>query len=394
MFTRQKIHFSAAGIALAVILISRWIIPSQSWDLLNIIPALGTLYLVAFVVMLPGIIDVALRHVRWMRFFLSPWFRVLLIMTLLVTSIEFSLRMKSYHRTVYYERQGDLLFTPVLNQNSVEKISITPSQINNYGLRGRDITEGDLNKKVILCLGDSITYGYGVDDNHTYPAQLQRKLDQKREGLFTVLNGGVNAYPIAFMHQKFLYLWCLGIQPYAVIVGYSMNEGWLGDLVASSKERKKAFEKRVKLKNFVRSFALYNLVVENWARAYYDKIKAKLIPGTHRTEEEHVDRDMTYEKSLSAFLMDLRSRNVIPIFLISCAYNPLSKHYDIDGDLQQRFMDFAKKYDITYFATNEILLENVNDERGLSRYFIDSCHMNKEGCRILAEKISQVLEEF
>ena len=186
----------------------------------------------------------------------------------------------------------------MLNQNSVEKISLTPSLINNYGLRGKDITEGDLKKKVVLCLGDSITYGYGVDDKHTYPAQLQRKLGQKREGLFTVLNGGVNAYPIAFMHQKFLCLWRLGIHPNVVIVGYSMNEGWLGDLAASSKERKEAFEKRVKLKYFVRSFAIYNLVVENWARAYYDKIKANLIPGTHRTEKEHVDRDMTYEKSL------------------------------------------------------------------------------------------------
>jgi len=344
MINRQKINFSAFGIALAVILISRWIIPSPSRDWLNVILVMATLYLVAFFLILPGLFDVKQRNVRRIRYFLSPWFRLFVVIVLLVTAMEFSLRTKSYHRTVYYERQGDLLFTPVPNQNSVEKISLTRSRINNYGLRGKDITEEDLKRKVILCLGDSITYGYGVDDDNTYPSQLQQQLDRKRPGVFTVLNGGVNAYPISFMHQKFLYLWRLGIHPYAVIVGYSMNEGWLGDLISSSKERKEAFEKRVKLKNFVRSFALYNLIVENWARAYYDKIKAKLIPGTHRTEEQHVDKDMTYDKTLSAFLMDLHSRKVVPVFLLFCAYNRTSKHYDANGNLQLRFKKFAKKH--------------------------------------------------
>src|SRR4029077_3379621 len=147
-----------------------------------------------------------------------------LLLPVLLLAAEFGLRCVSYNRSLLYERQGDLLYTPIPNQEYVEKISLTPSRINNVGLRG-DSFDPHSGKAVILCLGDSVTYGYGVDDGHTYPAELQRALDQDFPGHFTVLNGGVDGYPIPFIRQKFLYLWDRGIHPDVVIVGYSFNEG-------------------------------------------------------------------------------------------------------------------------------------------------------------------------
>ena len=108
------------------------------------------------------------------------------------------------------------------------------------GLRGPDLTADDLRKRVVLCLGDSITYGYGVGDDATYAAQLQALLDRTHPGQFTVLNGGVSAYPMAFVRQKFLYLWEQGIHPEFVVIGYSMNEGFLGHLVDSDDATKDA----------------------------------------------------------------------------------------------------------------------------------------------------------
>jgi len=134
----------------------------------------------------------------------------MVVMLLLVVVVEFSLRCFSYQRALLYERQGDLLFTPVPNQKYIEKISLTPSLVNSYGLRGGpvDTTSGRI---TILCLGDSITYGYGVDDGHTFPAELQKALDAKFPGRYQVLNGGVDAYPMALIQQKFLYLWNQGL---------------------------------------------------------------------------------------------------------------------------------------------------------------------------------------
>ncbi|MFH1620125.1 MAG: hypothetical protein ABIG11_09535 [bacterium] len=46
--------------------------------------------------------------------------------------------------------------------------------------------------KVILCLGDSYTYGMGVSREEAYPAQLQQLIDNlKGRGTYRVVNGGV-----------------------------------------------------------------------------------------------------------------------------------------------------------------------------------------------------------
>src|SRR5207253_10052857 len=113
-------------------------------------------------------------------FLCSPYFRSMVVMALLLVVAEFGLRCVSYHRALLYERQGDLLFTPIPNQEYVEKISLSHSQVNEYGLRGGPVESKE--RQIILCLGDSVTYGYGVDDQHTYPVELQKALDYKYPG--------------------------------------------------------------------------------------------------------------------------------------------------------------------------------------------------------------------
>ena len=47
-------------------------------------------------------------------------------------------------------------------------------------------------KTKVACIGDSITYGYGLADRATesYPAQLQKMLDEKFPGTYEVRNFG------------------------------------------------------------------------------------------------------------------------------------------------------------------------------------------------------------
>ena len=44
----------------------------------------------------------------------------------------------------------------------------------------------------VACIGDSITYGYGLADraNESYPSQLQKLLDTKEPGKYEVRNFG------------------------------------------------------------------------------------------------------------------------------------------------------------------------------------------------------------
>ncbi len=68
--------------------------------------------------------------------------------------------------------------------------------INSAGLRGPEIRldEGFQGRRV-LCLGDSITYGVGVDDDTPYPRQLERLLGDVWGGApVEVINAGVQRY--------------------------------------------------------------------------------------------------------------------------------------------------------------------------------------------------------
>jgi len=55
----------------------------------------------------------------------------------------------------------------------------------------RDGVAGQDGREVVLCVGDSFTFGLGATDpDHAYPAALRRVLDQAAQGRFHVVNGG------------------------------------------------------------------------------------------------------------------------------------------------------------------------------------------------------------
>lgn len=60
--------------------------------------------------------------------------------------------------------------------------------VNEKGFRGDSIQ----NKRLILTLGESTTFGWGVKDNETYPFYLEKFFPKKTQ--ITVINGGVPSY--------------------------------------------------------------------------------------------------------------------------------------------------------------------------------------------------------
>jgi lysophospholipase L1-like esterase len=371
--------------AVAVILAALLFIPSARFDWLNIFAGAAVLYLAACIGRAWSISSASGPE----RKLWSVAGRSVVIIILLLASGEFFARAASLHRSLVYESHGDLLFTPTPNQEYIEKISMTQSRTDQYGLRAGVSPAG---RTVILCLGDSITYGYGVDDQDTYPMQLQHALDQYEPGKYAVLNGGVDAYPIWLMHERFVYLWNRGIQPALVIVGYSMNEGWLGQLRTAGAATKAQFKRRVKLKNFLRHFALYNLVVENWARSYYDRIKGLLVPGTHSLTLGPEDLDAGYERALDALLTDLRTKSVPVVFVLFCSFDHHTKIYDANGPFQKRFAAFAEEHSIPLFSSVDALRAGLPASRPLSGYFIDDCHMNSRGTDKFGHQLALFLE--
>src|SRR5215472_2778649 len=121
---RSRTRLYLLIVALLVTIFNRSLIPSIEFDWLNVIPLAAAIYV--------GYCLVALQktcgHIGYVRrclsadcslpkprgaFLFSPWLRSLLVLAVATIALEFGLRCLSYHRSLLYERQGDLLFTPV-----------------------------------------------------------------------------------------------------------------------------------------------------------------------------------------------------------------------------------------------------------------------------------------
>jgi lysophospholipase L1-like esterase len=93
---------------------------------------------------------------------------------------------------------------------------------NEFGLRDEPIPPKRPSEFRILILGDSVTFGWGVPQDQTYPAQLQKNL-KKYPKNFRVINAGVSGYNTV---QEYAYLnnGGLSLRPDLILLMYTSND--------------------------------------------------------------------------------------------------------------------------------------------------------------------------
>ena len=77
----------------------------------------------------------------------------------------------------------------------------------------------------ILCVGDSHTWGASVSREESYPAQLQRFLDEAEPGMHSVVNQGLPGMNTAQLRKR-LGIWLQRYRPDVVVVWVGVNNGW------------------------------------------------------------------------------------------------------------------------------------------------------------------------
>jgi len=94
----------------------------------------------------------------------------------------------------------------------------------------------DVGTPTIVCLGGSTTFGWGLADHESYPAQLQEFLDARYPGQVRVLNAGVPSYTSEQVCLTLEHV--LALHPRMVIVQtmwndllFSFVENWYPDLL-------------------------------------------------------------------------------------------------------------------------------------------------------------------
>ena len=105
-------------------------------------------------------------------------------------------------------------------------------RINQDGIRDRDYPRTKLNGTYrIAALGDSCTFGLGLELEDTWPKQLEREL-QSTNPLLEVINFGVMGYNTPQEAER-IQDKVLGYSPDLIIIGYSLN-----DIGVLSRERR------------------------------------------------------------------------------------------------------------------------------------------------------------
>ncbi len=195
-----------------------------------------------------------------------------------VAAFEIGLRLCGYGRLEIYQPDARLYWKLKPNQECYTKIGHKPVHINSHGTRGPEFAAAKPPHTLrILSLGDSRTFGWGLAEEETYSGRLQQLLQAKigRSDRVEVINAGVNAWSYPQMLVYFREVG-LGYQPDVVLLAEANL--WTQFSEHNSPEFVEQFQRRVRLKNFLRHVAIYHYVVEVKLRDFYERHRTRFIP--------------------------------------------------------------------------------------------------------------------
>ena len=190
----------------------------------------------------------------------------------------------------------------VLGYQHVPLLSDRTIKINSHGLRDREFSyEKPEGVKRILGIGDSFTFGYGVNLDNCYLKQLERDLNQNGDK-WEVINAGVTGYNMwqylaYFEHYGYRY------EPDLVTIGVYFDD-FYGDPSAEKKTHSGPRHhslKSIRLVNFSRNclellqFRYRYLLGSRWLRSIEDRREYILSNAHHRLLNGKADHEL-YEK--------------------------------------------------------------------------------------------------
>jgi len=173
--------------------------------------------------------------------------------------LDMSKAMRRYNRTIIFDR--DLFWRLRPNRVlQVKEVHLKPARINNYGFRGRDFQmEKPAGTYRIICLGDSVTFGWALEDEETYPVQLENQLREKYPGCnIEVINLGTSGYS-SFQGRQLFFLLGKKLQPDLVILGFGQNDR-IPAIFSDQEQFEKGFWNRSKLDLLLSQSQVYLLI--------------------------------------------------------------------------------------------------------------------------------------
>jgi lysophospholipase L1-like esterase len=235
---------------------------------------------------------------------------------------EVALRFAGYGNLEIYQPDEKLFWRLKPNQDCYTKVDHKPVHINAEGTRGPEFEiEKPLGTFRILSLGDSRTFGWGLADEETYSQRLGKLVEDvlkiKRPTRVEVINAGVNAWSYS---QMAIYFRERGIKYHPDLVLLGEANLWTQFSEKSDPEFVRKFMSRVRLKNFLRRFALYHFVVEVQLQEFYQRNRTKFIPVDPKRdalfkEQQQADPDAVFRSAIEDVCRTAESNHIQPVLL-------------------------------------------------------------------------------
>jgi hypothetical protein len=300
--------------------------------------------------------------------------------------LEAGLRMAGYGNVEIYEPDPVLYWKLKPNQNCFTKVDRKPVHINSHGTRGHEFsTEKPAHTIRILSLGDSKTFGWGLSEAESYSGLLESEL-KKRVGETNdveVINAGVNAWSYPQMNAFFREVGLKYSPDFVVLADANL---WTQFSDQNSPEFVKKFMWRVRLKNFLRRFAIYHYVVEVKLEKYYQQYRTKFIPIDPKTdalfkEQQQNDPEAFFRKSIEDLCRLGQQKGVQPVLLFIPMLSDLSST-NVSQVLKAKTR-VSQELGVPLIDTTTEL-----KPQGQSLYLeADPVHLNVEGNQIVARKL-------
>ncbi len=271
--------------------------------------------------------------------------------------------------------------------------------INEQGFRNPGKLTPDARYR-IMCLGDSSTMGYGVDDDKTYPARLSTFLQYQYPGLCDVVNAGTIGYTIdderAYLEEKGFRL-----EPDLIVLEVFFND--VIEKVSRERVTQRAFRKKslpyCPLKSLFLKSALYHalrnisvFIIMQMGNYFpenpYDKVDLALNP------DDHPEVWNDYEKGLRDFISTVRNHDVDLIVVVSPdkyqLYHWGYPLYDLEGNraFQERVIKVLEDEKVSYIDLMPVFKKRMETNKALFvTYGLYDEHQSDIGQLIKAEEV-------
>ena len=297
----------------------------------------------------------------------------------------------------------DQMVTNTVNRKELAKGLKVRFQSNPLGFRSHDLP----GKKAagtfrIVFLGDSTTFGWGVEQAERFSDVLAKRLNARRDGRrYEVINLGIPGYTSWHGRQAFEH-YGLPWSPDMVIMSFGANDGkMISKRAKALLQRESSLEG---LKFFLRRFKTYKLL-RRWVLSMANPFDNRENPKPEKTERVPFVTLKEFRANLRAIVESARERNCRAVFLgLCCPMDYLAPMTAMGNRLGVDTMDgmhillrsipeikSGKRYPSLYQYYRDLYGDEVLDSRRIMTVTSDSCHPNRLGHSVLADALEKRL---